>query len=88
MTVLVKSIKMLFELLEILIIIRVFMNIFRVSFANPVGRIIYELTEPIIGPAQALLNKLGLNRGMIDFSPWVAIILLRVIYSFILRILI
>lgn len=88
MTVLLKSIKMLFELLEILIIIRVFMNIFRVSFQNPVGRIVNELTEPLIGPAQALLNKLGLNRGMIDFSPWIAIILLRLIYSFIFRILI
>lgn len=88
MSVLLKSIKMLFELLEILIIIRVFMNIFRVSLDNPVGKIVYELTEPIIGPAQALLNKLGLNRGMIDFSPWLAIILLRLVYSLIFRILI
>lgn len=88
MTVLLRSIEMFFELLEILIIIRVFMSIFRVSMENPVGRIIYELTEPILGPAHTLLDKLGLNRGMIDFSPWIAIILLRLIYSLVLRILI
>ncbi len=88
MNVLIKSIKMLFELLEILIIVRVFMNIFRISFENFVGRIVYGLTEPIIAPAQTLLYKLGLNRGMIDFSPWIAVILLRIIYSLILRILI
>ncbi|TJX16152.1 YggT family protein [Tissierella creatinini] len=86
MSVLLRSIKMLFELLELLIIIRVFMSIFRVSFQNPVGKIIYELTEPIIAPAKVLLHKLGLDRSMIDFSPWVAVILLRVIYSIFLRI--
>ncbi len=86
MSVLLRSIKMLFELLELLIIIRVFMSIFRVSFENPVGRIIYELTEPIIVPAKVLLHKLGLDRSMIDFSPWLAVILLRIIYSVFLRI--
>ncbi len=87
MNLLITSIEYLFNFLEILIFIRVFMSIFRVSFQNPVGRIIYELTEPILSPAATILHKLGLDRGMIDFSPWVGIILLRLVYSIILRIL-
>ena len=86
MTTVFKSVKILFDLIEMLIIIRVFMGIFRVSFDNIVGKTIYELTEPILSPAKAFLNKLGLDRGMIDFSPWVAIILLRTIYSLIVRV--
>ena len=87
MITLLRSLEILFEFLEILIIVRVFMGIFRVNMDNFIGRIIYELTEPILSPAKAILNKLGLDRGMIDFSPWIAIILLRIIYSIIINML-
>ena len=85
MATLIRSIQKLFELLEILIIIRVFMNIFRVSTDNFIGKAINELTEPIVGPSKVLLEKVGLGRGMIDFSPWVAILLLRLLQSLIMR---
>lgn len=84
MITLFKTINIFFELLEILIIVRVFMNIFRVSLDNTIGRLIFQLTEPILAPAKLLLNKLGLDRWMIDFSPWVAIIFLRIIYGIII----
>lgn len=80
-----RSIRILFDLLEILIIVRIFINIFRVPMDNMFGKILHELTEPIMAPARALLNKIGFGRGFIDFSPWVAIILLRVIYTVILN---
>lgn len=88
MSTIFKSLDILFNIIEILIVVRVFMSIFRISLDNVIGKIIYELTEPILTPAKVLLNKLGLDRGMIDFSPWIAILLLRVIYSIIIRILI
>jgi len=75
-----EAIGIFFNLLEILILARVFMSIFRISFSNPIGNIIYQLTEPIIVPARAILDKIGLNRLMIDFSPWIALLLLRLIY--------
>ena len=87
MTTLLRTLEIFFNFLEILIIIRVFMSIFRVSYDNPIGRLIIQLTEPIISPAKLILNKLGLDRMMIDFSPWIAIIILRLIYSIILSIL-
>ena len=88
MGTLIKSLGILIEFIEILIIIRVFLSIFRVSLDNSIGKIIYELTEPILAPARTILNKLGLDRGMFDFSPWIAIVLLKVIYSLLIRILV
>lgn len=82
----IEAVGIFFDLLEILIIARVFMNIFRISFSNLVGSMIYQLTEPIIAPARLILEKVGLNRLMIDFSPWVAILLLRLVHSGLLRI--
>lgn len=75
----IEAVGIFFNLLEVLIIVRVFMSIFRVSFSNPIGNIVYQLTEPIIVPARSLLNLFGLNKLMIDFSPWIALVLLRLI---------
>ena len=86
MTIFIRSIQLLLELLEILIIIRVFMNIFRISTDNIIGKTINDLTEPIVGPSKALLDKIGLGRGMIDFSPWIAILIIRVLESIIMRV--
>lgn len=82
-----RSIRILFDLIEILIIIRIFLSIFRVPMDNFFGRAVMELTEPVMAPARAILEKLGLGRGFIDFSPWVAIIFLRLAYSLILNIM-
>ncbi|MDY0234405.1 MAG: YggT family protein [Gudongella sp.] len=87
MYTLLRSIGILVDLIEILIIIRIFINIFRVPMNNIFGKVLFELTDPILSPAKALLDKLGLNKGFIDFSPWVAIIFLRLFYSVIIRIL-
>lgn len=85
MYTLLRSVRILFDLLEILIIVRIFVNIFKIPVNNLFGKILYELTEPIMSPARALLDKIGVGRSFIDFSPWVAIIFLRVIYIVILN---
>lgn len=86
MGIFIETIRRFFNLLEILIIIRVFMSIFRLSFSNPIGRIVYQLTEPIIAPARSIINMLGLNKLMIDFSPWIALLILRLIQWGILQV--
>lgn len=86
MATFIKAIDLLFQLLEILIVIRIFMNIFRISLDNYLGQIIVTLTDPILAPAKMLMHKLRLDRGMIDFSPWVAILFLRLIFTIILNI--
>ena len=58
-----KTLELFFRLLEILIIIRVFLSIFRISHDNSIVRIIYEMTEPILVPARSILNKFILIEG-------------------------
>lgn len=74
-----RSLQILVQIIEILIIIRIFMSFMNINPNSSIGKIIYELTDPILLPAKALLNLLGLNRGMLDFSPIIAMLLLRMI---------
>jgi YggT family protein len=41
------------------------------------------MTEPILAPCRAILDRLGLGMGMIDFSPILAFLLLNLIQSLI-----
>ena len=85
MTLLIKTLSIFVQLIEALIIIRIFMDIFRMNFDSFFGRLIYELTEPILVPSRMLLDKIGLGRGMFDFSPWVAILILRLVAGIIIN---
>lgn len=76
-----RAIDILFEIIELLILVRIIMSWFRISYYNTFGRIIYELTEPILSLARELINKLGINTGMLDFSPIVALLILRLIQA-------
>ena len=76
-----RSLGMLVNFIEILILVRIIMSFINFNGNNAIGRFVYELTEPILAPARALLAKLGLNTGMFDFSPVIAMIFLRMIMS-------
>lgn len=85
MALFIKTLRIFVQLIEALIIIRIFMSIFRINFNTFLGRLVYELTEPILAPSRMLLDKLGLGRGMFDFSPWVSILILRAIVGIIIN---
>ncbi len=44
---------------------------------NPIVNVIYQITEPILGPLRRILPRVG----MFDFSPMVAIIIIVLIQS-------
>jgi YggT family protein len=46
---------------------------------NPIGSFIYQVTEPLLGLARNIIDKLGINTGMFDFSPLLGIFILRFI---------
>jgi YggT family protein len=87
MITLYRAIDILFYIIEILIFVRIIFSFLRISPYSALGRIVYELTEPILGPSRELIYKLGINTGMFDFSPMVAILILRIISSIIKAIL-
>lgn len=75
---LVKAIYNFFYVLEILIFVRiVFSWVPNMGYQSAIGRLIYNLTEPILGPCRRMLDKSPLGGGMmLDFSPIIALILM------------
>lgn len=82
-----RSVGILINLIEVLIIIRIFMSILNIGFNNLIGRFVYEMTEPVLGLARNVIYKLGINTGMFDFSPLLAIFFMRLLYSILRSIL-
>ncbi len=88
MILLYSAISKLINIIEILILVRIVL-----SFLNPMGggifvRFVYDMTEPVLAPARALISKIGIKTGMFDFSPIVAIMILTIVQNIAFRILV
>lgn len=83
MWIMKESIDYFFSVLNFLIIARIVLSWLSQNTHSTVNRIIYQLTEPILLPFRNLLLKIGLGRGMIDFSPILAVLALDVIRNLI-----
>ncbi len=81
MYVIKTALVILIRLLDSLILVRVLLSFFPEIRASKIAYFIYQLTEPVLAPCRALLEKLGLGMGMLDFSPILAFILLDLIRS-------
>jgi len=73
---------LVFLILQWLIIIRCFLSWIPHSPRNPLIKIVYDVTEPILRPFQKI--RFGGSAAMIDFSPVFAIITMMLIRSFVL----
>ncbi len=51
---------------------------------HQIGRFLWQVTEPLLGPIRRLLNKVLGNLGGIDLSPLIAIVLLQFLSMFII----
>jgi len=70
-------VNILFFILQFAIIVRALMSWFNPSPENPIARIVYEITEPVLAPLRRIVPRIG----MIDITPIVAILLMQVIES-------
>ncbi len=77
MIIFYRSLQIFFQLIEFLLIVRILMSFMNINPNNTFGRIVYELTNPILAPAKGILSMLKLNTGMLDFSPILAMFILR-----------
>ena len=87
MILLYKSITILLNIIETLIVVRILFSFLNINKPNIITKFVYEMTEPVLGPARELIQSLGIKTGMFDFSPLLAILFLRIIYSLIVRML-
>ncbi len=67
------------EVLTLIILARVVISWVSPGQTNTVTNILYLVTEPILAPLRRVLPKYG----RLDFSPMAAVIILRIIISFI-----
>jgi YggT family protein len=64
----------LITILQIAIIGRALISWFPVDPANPLVRVLTEITEPVLAPLRRVIPRFG----MIDLTPMVAIIVLSI----------
>ncbi len=74
-TFLVVFLRFLVLALWLLMLGRVLMSWIDPRFSGPVGRFVYETTEPILGPIRRVMPR----TGMIDLSPLVVFLVLGVL---------
>ena len=80
---LVSIVEVAFRVLDFLIIARVILSWVRIDSNSPIIRFIYESTEPILAPIRRLMPR----TMMIDFSPLLAIVILQVVETLVIRLL-
>lgn len=75
-----KSIDVLLSVIEVLVFLRVIVSWFPGVRENPLVRFLYLVTEPILGPIRALIQKSSFGANfMFDLSPIVVWLIIRVI---------
>ena len=75
MDAIITGIEILCNVLIAAIFIRVIMSWFSPRPDNPIVIILYQITEPILGPLRRIIPRMG----MFDFAPMAAIFLLYII---------
>lgn len=87
MIVFYRALTILINLIEFLIVIRILLSFINLRSNNFIGDFVFNMTEPILSPARNLIAKLNIDTGYFDFSPLLAILLLRAFASIVRRIL-
>lgn len=81
-TFLIRFISILFQLLNLAIIARVFLSWFNVRPDHPVVSFLLQITEPVLAPIRRVVPTIG----MLDISPIIAIILLELLRNLLITI--
>ncbi|HJW83203.1 MAG TPA: YggT family protein [Anaerolineae bacterium] len=80
---LIGLVRTLFELYSFVLLARVLIGWFQVDPYNPIVQLLYRLTEPLLAPIRRLMPQ----TGMLDFSPIVGFIVIRLAEEIVVSIL-
>ena len=78
MTVFFNFLELLCEVLSLVILVRTILSWISPGQTNILTKILYQVTEPILAPLRRIIPRFG----VMDFTPLVAIVLLRLIIIF------
>ena len=68
---------LLLQVLSLAILVRVLLSWFPVDPSNPIIRILYEITEPVLLPFRRVIPRIG----MLDLSPLAALLVIQFIQT-------
>lgn len=79
---LIEALNVFFYLLELVIFVRILLSWIPPLYNSALHRVLYQLTEPILGPVRDMVDRSPIGGGMgLDFSPIFALILLQLVHS-------
>mgnify|MGYP000211529461 CR=1 FL=1 len=85
----IRAVDLLFRIMEYAILARVIISWIPIPRDNQFIRLLYQITEPILGPIRSMIQRSAMGRNMmIDFSPIIAFILIGLIRNIIVNLLI
>jgi YggT family protein len=67
--------QLLLQILWIAILIRVLLSWFPIDPSNPIIRVLFEITEPVLAPFRRVIPRIG----MLDLSPLAALLVIQLI---------
>lgn len=86
--IIIYAINWVLRIVEYAILARVIISWLPISRDNPLIRLLYQITEPILAPIRSIIQRSAFGRNMIlDFSPLIAFLLISLIRNIIFRLL-
>jgi YggT family protein len=83
LAVLVNFINLFVFVFNLVLLARVIMSWFNPHLSGPIGRLLFDLTEPVLAPIRAVMPR----SQTLDFSPLVAFLLLQLLSALINRLI-
>lgn len=83
-----RFISVIFRIINYAILIRILLSWIRPPMDNPIIRYLYDFTEIFLAPMRNFLQSIGLNRGIIDWSPILTVLILSFIERGVIELLI
>lgn len=82
MIILLRFLEYLLQILSFAILARVIVSWISPGFDNPIVRILFEITEPILAPIRQIIPRLG----MFDLTPVIALLLIQLLQQLVVQI--
>ncbi len=87
--ILIKAIELLCNIITALIFVRILLSYLPIEKSGQFSTILFNLTEPILGPIRALVEKSSMGSGMmLDFSPIIAWFLISVVKELLIMVVV
>jgi YggT family protein len=74
---LISFVEVFLQIMSLLILVRVLISWFPIDPSNPIIRILFQLTEPILAPFRRVIPRIG----MFDLSPLAALLVIQFLQS-------